>query len=283
MRKRTFGQGIISVFLFMISLTMILPFFYLLATSLSSRYFVETNQVTLWPMGFTLDSYQKVLQDGSLWKSFAVTIFTACFGTVLSVAVTSMMGYSLSRREFAPTRFLMLFVLFTMVFQAPVIPFFLTVKALRLLDSVWALILPLTVDAFNLIIVRTFFLDTPESLIESAKIDGCGDLRILFRIVMPISKPVLATVGLFYAVSYWNIFYNALLFIHDKNLQPLQILVRSFQTNSADTMASYANVDYNETTLQMATVFVVILPVLLVYPFLQKYFVAGVTLGAVKE
>ena len=281
--KLTFGKLLIYSSLVLLSLSMILPFIRVISVSFSTRTFVEADKVILLPKGFTLDSYKYVLSEPRIWQSIWVTVFVTVVGTVLSLLVTSLMAYSLSRKEFRPAKGLMVFVILTMVFQAPIIPFFLTVKVIGILNTVWALILPLVVNGFNLIIVRTFFQEIPEALIDSGRIDGCSDTRILFNIMLPVSKPVIATMALFYAVSYWNIFYNALLFIYDKKLQPLQIIVRSYIETTVDTPGVYLDVNYNRTTLQMATILVATIPIIIVYPFLQKYFIKGVSLGAIKE
>lgn len=282
-KRMSWGKALIYLLLMMISLSMLLPFVRVISVSISSRMPVERNEVKLMPREITWDSYAHVLVEPRIWRSMGVTIFVTLVGTGISLVVTALMAYAVSRKEFMPRRGVMIFVVLTMVFQAPVIPFFLTVKGLQLLNTVWALILPLTVNAFNLVIMRTFFEDTPEALIDSGRIDGCGDTRLLFSIVLPTAMPVLATVALFYAVSYWNVFYNALMFIYDKNLQPLQIIVRSYVETSVETPGVYLDVNYNNTTLQMATIVVVTLPIIIVYPFLQKYFTAGVMVGAVKE
>lgn len=283
MKHWSLGKVIVYIILFLLAASMILPFIRVVSLSISSRISVESNYVRFFPKDITFDSYRFVLSEQRIWDALKINIFVAAFGTVLSIIISSTMAFPLSRPEFKARKGIMVFVLLTMVFQAPVIPFFLTVKAYGLLNTVWALILPLTVNAFNLSVMRTFFEDTPESLIDSGRIDGCGDLGLLFRIVIPISKPVLATMALFYAVAYWNIFYNALMFIFDKKLQPLQIIVRSYISESVDTPGLYRNVNYNDTTLQMATILVAILPIIIVYPFLQRYFTAGVMLGAIKE
>ncbi len=283
MRRMTPGKGLILLSLVLIAASMLLPFIRVISLSVSGKVFVERNEVMFFPKGFTWESYKYVLSEQRIWDSLAVTVFVTLFGTVLSLLVSSAMAYALSRPEFKPRRGVMIFVILTMVFQAPVIPFFLTVKSLGMLNTVWALILPLMVNAFNLAIMRSFFEETPESLIDSGRIDGCGDLRLLMKIVLPISKPVLATMALFYAVAYWNIFYNALMFIYDKKLQPLQIIVRSYISDSVETPGLYRDVNYNNTTLQMATIMVAMLPIIAVYPFLQKHFTSGVMLGAIKE
>lgn len=282
-RRMSPGKIFVLVLLVVIALSMLLPFVRVISISISSRIPVERNEINILPKKVTGDSYAHVLAEPRIWRSMSVTIFVTLVGTGLSIVVTALMAYAVSRKEFRPRRGVMIFVLLTMVFQAPVIPFFLTVKSFKLLNTVWALILPLTVDAFNLVIMRSFFEETPEALIDSGRIDGCGDTRLLFSIVLPTAKPVLATIALFYAVSYWNIFYNALMFIYDKNLQPLQIIVRSYVETSVETPGVYLDVNYNNTTLQMATIIVVTLPILAVYPFLQKYFTAGVMIGAIKE
>ncbi len=283
MRRMTLGKWLILLSLVLVAASMLLPFIRVISLSISSRIFVERNAVMFFPKGLSLESYKFVLSEQRIWDSLAVTIFVTLAGTILSLLVSSAMAYALSRPEFKPRRGVMIFVILTMVFQAPVIPFFLTVKSLGMLNTVWALILPLTVNAFNLAIMRSFFEETPESLIDSGRIDGCGDLRLLMKIVLPISKPVLATMALFYAVAYWNIFYNALMFIYDKKLQPLQIIVRSYISDSVETPGLYMDVNYNNTTLQMATIMVAMLPIIAVYPFLQKHFTSGVMLGAIKE
>lgn len=283
MRRMTLGKWLVLLTLVLVAASMLLPFIRVISLSVSSKIFVERNAVMFFPKGLSLESYKFVLSEQRIWDSLAVTVFVTIAGTVLSLLVTSAMAYSLSRPEFKPRRGMMIFVILTMVFQAPVIPFFLTVKSLGMLNTIWALILPLTVNAFNLAIMRSFFEETPESLIDSGRIDGCGDLRLLLKIVLPISKPVLATMALFYAVAYWNIFYNALMFVYDKKLQPLQIIVRSYISDSVETPGLYRDVNYNNTTLQMATIMVAMLPIIAVYPFLQKYFTSGVMLGAVKE
>lgn len=282
-KRLNLGKVFVYALLIVIALSMLLPFVRVVSLSISSRVPVERNYVKFLPQEITMDSYRHVMAEKRIWQSMGVTIFVTVFGTILSIVVTSLMAYAVSRKEFKPRRGVMIFVLLTMVFQAPVIPFFLTVKSLRLLNTVWALILPLVVNAFNLVIMRSFFEETPEALIDSGRIDGCGDARLLFAIVLPTAKPVLATISLFYAVSYWNIFYNALMFIYDQALQPLQIIVRSYVETSVETPGVYLDVNYNNTTLQMATIIVATLPILLVYPFLQKYFTVGVMVGAVKE
>lgn len=282
-RRASVGYIAILFILIALSLCMILPLIRVFSLSFSSRYYVEGKKVLLLPKGLTLDSYRHALSEIALWRSLGVNVIVTLTGTLLAMCLTVLMAYPLSRKEFMPRRGIMIFVLITMIFQAPVIPFFLTVKTLGMLDTLWSLIIPPVLNAFNLIIVRTFLLETPEELIDSAKMDGCGDLRTLMNVVLPISLPVVATVSLFYAVMYWNIFYYPLMFIYNKNLRPLQILVRSYIIGDILDAGTYVDVNYNNTTLQMATIIFATAPILAVYPFLQKYFVQGATLGAIKE
>ncbi len=283
-KKISVGQITLYVILILASLSMILPFLHVISVSVSSRISVEAEKVLLWPVDFTWDSYKYVFSKKDLMRSFGVNTFITVVGTLNSMFFTVLLAYSLAKREFLIRKQVMLLVLFTMIFHAPIVPYFLTVKAMGLMNSVWALIIPLTINAFNLILVRVFFMQIPKELEEAATIDGCNDLSVLFRVFLPVSKPVLATVGLFYAVAFWNIFYHALLFIYDKRLEPLQVKIRNyFATPEAMMMDNFLTVNYNIQTLQMATVMVATLPILILYPFLQKYFIHGAMLGSVKE
>jgi putative aldouronate transport system permease protein len=289
MIKRSFGESLFhysNYFLLLaVSLTMFLPLVHVAAISLSSPTQVEGRHVAFWPIEFTLASYQFILAKNDLWTALSVNIFVTVVGTLFSMLITVMLAYSLSKSEFQMSKPIMVGVVFTMIFYPPMIPYFLTIKGLGMLDSIWALIIPSGISAFNLIIVRTFFQQIPGEIGEAAKMDGCGDFRTLFSIVLPLSKPVMATVGLFYAVSYWNIFYHAILFIRNPKLYPLQLKVREYIVNQETIMGSLNNVmlPYNPETLQTAVIIFSTLPIVLVYPYLQKYFIQGATLGSVKE
>ncbi|CAH1198728.1 MULTISPECIES: carbohydrate ABC transporter permease [Paenibacillus] len=288
--KQTFGEKSFQVFnyafLTAAALTMILPLLQLLAVSLSSPVAADSQAVFLWPVEFTLDSWKHILKSTGLWQSFGVTVFITVAGTALSMLFSVFTAFPLSRKEFLFRKQVMLGIVITMIFNAPMIPFFLTVRELGMMNSLWSLIIPGVIGTFNMVILRTFFMNLPKELDDSARIDGCHDFRILFQIYLPLSKPVLATVSLFYAVGYWNTFQRAVLFIRDPGLWPLQMKLRAYLTSPeelAQVNMFLGDYNFNTTTLKAATILFASVPIILVYPYLQKYFVKGSLLGSLKE
>lgn len=288
--KQTFGEKSFQVFnyafLTAAALTMILPLLQLLAVSLSSPVAADSQAVFLWPVDFTLDSWKHILKSTGLWQSFGVTVFITVAGTALSMLFSVLTAFPLSRKEFLFRKQVMLGIVITMIFNAPMIPFFLTVRELGMMNSLWSLIIPGVIGTFNMVILRTFFMNLPKELDDSARIDGCHDFRILFQIYLPLSKPVLATVSLFYAVGYWNTFQRAVLFIRDPGLWPLQMKLRAYLTSPeelAQVNMFLGDYNFNTTTLKAATILFASVPIILVYPYLQKYFVKGSLLGSLKE
>lgn len=274
------------VFLFAAAATMLLPLLQLLAVSFSSPIAADSKQVFLLPVEFTTASWAHVLQNEGLWKSFGITLYITVAGTLLSMLFSVLTAYPLSHKDFLLKKPIMFGIIITMIFNAPMIPFFLTVRELGMMNSLWALILPGIIGTFNMIIIRTFFLGLPKELDDSARIDGCSDAGILFRIYLPLSKPVLATVSLFYAVGYWNTFSRAVLFIRDPEKWPLQMKLRAYLTSPEELAAVnmfLGDYDFNTTTLKAATILFATIPIVLVYPYLQKYFVKGSMLGSLKE
>ncbi|WP_282940562.1 carbohydrate ABC transporter permease [Paenibacillus sp. RC67] len=287
--KPTLGEKSFSVVNYAVlavaSLTMLFPLIQMLAVSFSSPYAADAKQVFILPVEFTTASWDFILHKKDLWHSFWVTIFISVVGTLLSMLFTVMTAYPLAQQAFLIRKQVMLLIVITMIFNAPMIPFFLTVRELGMLNSVWSLIIPGLISTFNMIIIRTFFMGMPQELDESAKMDGCNDFRILFQIYLPLSKPVLATVSLFYAVGYWNTFQRAVMFIRDPNLWPLQMKLREYLMNTEEILPvnqMIGTFDFNATTLKAATIIFATVPILLVYPYLQKYFVKGALLGSVK-
>ncbi|MCS7464915.1 carbohydrate ABC transporter permease [Paenibacillus doosanensis] len=287
--KQTWGEktfGAINVVLLgAASLTMLIPLIQMLAVSFSSPYAADAKQVFILPVEFTTAAWDYILHKQDLWRSFWVTIYISVVGTLLSMLFTVMTAYPLAQQVFLIRKQVMLFIVITMIFNAPMIPFFLTIRELGMLNSLWSLIIPGLISTFNMIIIRTFFMGIPQELEESAKMDGCNDFRILFQIYLPLSKPVLATVSLFYAVGYWNTFQRAVLFIRDAKLWPLQMKLREYLINTEDILPinqMVGSFDFNATTLKAATIIFATVPILLVYPYLQKYFVKGALLGSVK-
>ena len=263
------------------------PFLYVFSMSLSDQGSVLRQEVWLLPKGLNLHSYQKVFSDPAIWVAYGNTVFYTVAGALINVVMTCMMAYPLSRRRFWGRGVISMAVVFTMLFSGGMIPSFLLIKNLGLYNTRWALLLPGAVSAFNLILARTFFMGLPESLMESASIDGAGEATILWKIVVPLSKPIVAVLTLFYAVGHWNSYFNALLYIPDIKLQPLQMFLVKLLVLEQDQMAEGGD-DMLQLTLdamqtKYATIIAVIVPILCVYPFLQKYFAQGVMIGAIKE
>jgi len=275
---------IIIIFLIIVGAIAVAPLISVIAVSFSSRLPVELNEVTLWPKGFTLDSWNYILSRSDLWRSFAVTVCATLTGTALSLLITALTAYPLTKPEFKIRSILMVAIVITMVFKAPLIPYFLTVKAVGLYNNPLVLFVPHILTAFNLIIMRTFFLQFPVELEEAAVVEGAGYFRRLFSLVLPLSKAVLATLGLFYGVTIWNQFQHPLLFVTDPDWFPLQLKIRQYITsdNELPIVGSIAELNYNSRTLRSVTIAFSIIPIIMVYPYLQKYFVKGALLGSVK-
>jgi putative aldouronate transport system permease protein len=271
------------VVLALVGIVAVLPFLYVLAGSFATESELTSRSFFVWPEVWTTASYEAIFATPAFARALATTIAVTLVGTVLQLALTVSMAYPLSRRDLPGRRLLMILVVFTMVFSAGMIPTFLVVKDLGLLDTYWALVLPLAINPFSLIIIRTFFQNLPTELEEAAKIDGATEVGILWRIVLPLSKPVLATFALFYAVGIWNDFMSPLLYLSDTSMWTLQIYLRQV-TASADLTAG--DIALQETPpaqgVKFAVIAVATLPILLFYPFLQKHFAKGMLIGSVK-
>nr|WP_323746559.1 carbohydrate ABC transporter permease [Catenulispora pinisilvae] len=266
----------------LISVVVIYPFLAVVATSLSSESDIAASGgLVIWPSHPTFDAYRYVFSGGivsqALWISFLVT----AVGTALSMAATIGMAYGLSRSGVVGGRFFLATALFTMLFTPGVIPMFLTVQKLGMYNTLASLVVPSLVSAFNLVVLRSFFMGLPAELLDAARIDGLGDWRILTRVVLPLSKAVLAVVALFYAVSYWNAFFNALLYLNDTSKWPLALVLRGLVIGGEATSAANEGV-VPQQAVQMAVVVVSVVPIAAIYPFLQRYFTKGVLTGAVK-
>lgn len=261
-------------------LVCILPMIYVLNVSLMSYVDSMKSGIILFPKSITVESYRYLLEDPYIVTSFKNTLFITLIGTTLSLLISAMLGYSLSRKDLPGVSLLMGMVAFTMLFSGGMIPTYYVVRELGLLNSLWAMILPVLISPFNVIILRSFFGNIENSLMESAYIDGAREFRIFAQIVMPISKPVLATIGLFYGVGYWNTFFTALFYITKNELNPLQVVVRGLIAQAA--VSDYAAEQHYTMGLRMAAVIISAVPIIAVYPFLQRYFVKGMMIGAVK-
>jgi putative aldouronate transport system permease protein len=271
---------------FVIAVTLY-PFVYVLSMSISDPKAVVTGTVWLLPKGFSLQSYARVFENPDVWTAYSNTIFYTVAGTALNVCATIMAAYPLSRRTFFLRNWIMVMITITMFFSGGMIPSFLLIKELGLYNTRWALLLPGLTTAFFIIITRTFLQSIPESLTESAKIDGANDIGILVRIILPLSKPIIAVLSLFYAVGHWNSYVAAMIYLPDPKLQPMSLYLMKILVQNDDSMME-GMVDQMDRALfsvqlKYAIIIVSILPILLVYPFLQKYFVKGVMIGSLKE
>lgn len=275
----------ILLLLAIMTLLCVLPIVNVVAMSLAPMSDIVSGKFILWPRQFDWKAYRYIFNTGVFFSSLRNTVWITVVGTLVNLAVTSLLAYVCSRPRFSGRRALLFMVLFTMLFSGGMIPLYLVVKATGLINSLWALVIPSAVSAFNLLVMREFFESVHESIIESATIDGCNDLGIFARIVVPLSVPSLATFTLFYAVGNWNQYFAAILYLNRSSLWPLQILLR--QVVLVGQSDIYSQLSAGEVlplpvSTQMATVVLASAPIVILYPFLQKYFVKGLALGAVK-
>lgn len=275
---------VIVLFLTFFTLLCLLPFINVLASSFASQAELTTKSFILWPTHPTFNAYKYVLSTPTVFKSIGVSLFVTVVGTSLSLIFTSFMAYALSRKYLHGRKIFNFVVVFTMLFNGGMIPSFILVQNLHLMDSLWSLILPSLVSAYNMIIMRNFFQGIPDSLEESAKMDGCTNWGVFFRIIIPLSLPSFATIGLFYLVSYWNTYQNAILYISSADKWPIQILLRQIVLVSSGMEADASSVDVipPAQSVKMAVIIIATIPMLCVYPFIQKYFVKGALIGSVK-
>ncbi|MCU6790881.1 MULTISPECIES: carbohydrate ABC transporter permease [Paenibacillus] len=270
-----------------IALVMILPFIHVVAGSFTTAEEMAARQFVIFPTVFSLNAYKYIFSTNTILRSLGVSIGVTSVGTVISMFLTALMAYGLTRRDLDGRKVIMFMVVFTMLFHGGLIPTFITVKNMGLIDSYFALIIPTAINAFNLIIMRNFFQNIPDGLEESAKMDGCSDWGILFRIVLPLSMPAIATISLFYAVTYWNTYLSAILYLNDNAKWPVQIILRQIVILASGLSADSSGFDDGyaappEQTIKMAVIVVATIPVLIVYPFLQKHFAKGALLGSIK-
>ncbi|WP_371404984.1 carbohydrate ABC transporter permease [Kribbella sp. NBC_00662] len=263
----------------------IIPFVGVISTSVApNKQINESGGLVLFPKSVNFAAYESLFAGGVVTQALFVSIFVTVIGTLLSLTVSCLLAYALARPGFTAGRPILLVVLFSMLFSPGIIPTYLTVKGVGLLDSIWALIVPTMISAFNVVVLRAFFMNLPNEITESARIDGAGELKTFTYIVLPLSKAVLSVIGLFYAVAYWNAFFSALLYLNDSKLWPLQLVLRTYVIN--DTQLGSAELGTEllppQASIQMAILVVSIVPILVIYPFLQRHFAKGVLTGAVK-
>lgn len=274
------------IFLLLYGLLCIVPFLYIVSASFADSTEIIERSIFLFPRKPTLEAYRYILSSATLPKSLIVSVWLTVGGTLVSMAFTLTMAYALSKKHLMGRNAILGFIAFTMVFSGGMIPTFLTVKNLGMIDTYAALVLPVAINTFNLIIVKNFFQNLPQELEEAARIDGCNDLKIFIRIVLPLSMPIIATFTLMYAVGYWNDYFNSLIYLNDTAKWPLQILLRQivmFTQGGID--GAVVDLNYVKPpaqSIKMAVIVFGTLPILAVYPFLQKHFAKGVMMGSIK-
>lgn len=281
-----FETFLIYLGLGLFALIAIIPFLHTIARSFSAEAFIQRGEVYVWPVGFSLDAYFRLLVGGSFWTAYRNSFIITVAGTLVQMIMTVFCAYPLSRPNLPGRNILMSLVIFQMIFPPSLIPFYLTVRQFGMIDSWSALILPYSINTFNMIVLKSYFQALPRELEESAIMDGANDFQTLIYIILPLSTPVLLTLTLFYGVANWNLFLPAIFFITDGNKQPLQVILRdmiwsmqlSAQTASPDEFERMAGIE----ALKAASVLLAAIPMLLAYPFVQRYFIKGVMLGAIK-
>ena len=280
------GDFVIAFVILILSLTCVLPFIHVAAKSISSNTAVMSKQVYLWPIGINFDAYAAIFRDGQLTYSMGYTVVVTVLFTLIGMVITVFAAFPLSMKGLKGRSFFALLLMFTMYFSAGLIPEYLLYKDLHLINTMWVLVLPLAFSPYNMLIMKSFLASTiPDSLYEAAYLDGANHFQILGRVVLPLSKPIIATLSLFYAVGRWNAYADAKYYITTKALQPLQYLLSNMVLNSGSDAISLSEAAAASSTpevLQAAVVMFATLPIIMVYPFVQKYFVKGAMIGAVK-
>lgn len=278
----------IYILLAIITLLVLYPLIFVVSASFSNPMHVIAGDMWLWPKEITLDAYEKVFKNEGIMQGFMNTIKYTVVGTIINVIMTTLAAYPLSRKDFAGRNIIMAFIVFTMFFSGGLIPTYILIRDLGMLDTFWVMVIPNAVAVWNIIIMRTFFQSIPMELQEAAKIDGCSDIKLLLKIILPLSMPVIAVMVLFYAVGHWNSYFHALIYLQDQDKFPLQLVLRQIliQGQAGDmvegTSESLLQQKLSVEGLKYAVLIVANLPMLLLYPFLQRYFVKGVMIGSIK-
>ena len=284
-KKIAFADVMLYLILTVVVLVCLYPFLNVVAYSLSGNTAVLSGKVTFYPIDFQLSAYKEILlKQTQIWTAMGISVTVTVLGTLLGLVLTVAAAYALSKEKLKGRGILSGFILFTMYFSGGIIPTFLVVKGVGLYDSISALVIPSAMNVFNFIVMRTFFKELPLEREEAARIDGANDMKILFKIALPLSMPIIATIGLFYAVSYWNDYFSALLYIQTPEKFSLQLRLRQLLFAGQINQVSMENLGTQvmSESLKMASIVISTIPIILVYPWLQKYFVKGVMLGSVK-
>lgn len=283
--KQSFSSKLFDFFNVLIMLLLIIvmlyPMVFVFSASISNNAMVAAGKIVLWPKGITLIAYERLASDKQLWLSYWNTIRYTLFHTLLTVFATAAMAYPLAKRWLPGRRAILMLAAFTMLFSGGLIPTFMVVKQLNLLNTIWAIVLPSLISTWHLFIMRTFFEALPQEIEDAATIDGCGPMQVLLHTVIPLSMPVIMTISLFTAVGQWNAFFDALLYLNEKHMYPLQIMLRSYLIEGLNPPQGEGDLNSME-TVKYALIMIATLPILCVYPFVQKHFVQGSMIGGVK-
>ncbi|MFB1049868.1 carbohydrate ABC transporter permease [Paraliobacillus sp. JSM ZJ581] len=282
------------LFVLLITLIIIYPLIFVISASISDPQAVNSGEMWLWPVDITLDGFTRVFQNDAIWIGYRNTIIYTVTGVLIHLFILLPSAYALSRKELMGKKILLWFILFTMLFNGGLIPTYLVVKNLGMVDTMWAIVIPGVIGAWSVLVARTFFQQTiPDQLVEASKIDGASDFYLFLKVVLPLSLPIIAVMALFHAVALWNQYFNALIYLSDEKLFPLQLILRQIlilnevSADSAATAAgaaqSFSDQVKTASLVKYAVIIVSALPLLIVYPFLQRFFVKGVLIGSVKE
>lgn len=281
-------MGVIYVMLVLAMLLVLVPLLFILASSFSSAEAISSGKVLFWPVGFSVEGYKMILETSSVWRSFLMSLFYMVAGTLISLVLTILLAYPLTRKDFKANSFITVLMIITMFFSGGMIPSYLLIDRLNMLDTVWAILLPTALSAYNVVLVRTYMSSNiPKDLYECASLDGCSDFRYLVSIVIPLSKTIIAVMALLYGVGIWNNYFNAMMYIRDRNLYPFQLVLRDVLVlnmgmgNPSDIAEQQERLMFSY-LLKYSTIVVGCLPVMIAYPFVQKYFVKGIMIGALK-
>jgi putative aldouronate transport system permease protein len=285
--ERIFDAVLIS-FSILILVIVAYPLYFVVIASFSNPEAVLGGKLSFWPIGFNLESYKMILDEPKIWLGYRNSVIYTILGTVINLILTTLAAFPLSRKDMPYRRLLTFVITFTMLFSGGMIPVYMVVRGLKLTDTIWAMVIPNAIATYNMLVMKNYFQSSiPEELHEAAAIDGCGPFQSLLRVVLPLSRPILAVITLFYAVGHWNAFFNAIIYLRDQKLYPLQIVLReimlqnSLEAVGGDMTGMYEKVMRGE-TMKYAVIIVASVPVLLFYPLVQKYFTKGIMVGAIK-
>ncbi len=281
-------DGFVYTVMFLVLIACAYPLYFILIASVSNPMLISVGKVTIFPREFNLDGYARIFSYGRIWGGYANTFLYTILGTAINLVCTITGGYALSRKEMAGRRILLVLIAFTMFFSGGMIPSYMLVRGLNMIDTVWAMVIPNAVQVWNLMIARSFFESTiPDELLDAASIDGCGTLRFFGKIVLPLSPAIISVMILFYAISHWNAFFNAMLYLTKPERMPLQLVLRDIllanqATAMMDDIETLLERQKVAEILKYGVIVVASIPVLVLYPFVQKYFVTGIMVGAIK-